>query len=84
MSDRSPDLSVVVFRVAGPAGDSDRRTQALVDDLRDSGEALLSTTVIDGRLALRFAVMSLTTHRATIDATLAAIDARINGARPLF
>ena len=72
-----PDLSIVVFRVAGDDETADRQTQALVGALRRSGAALLSTTVLNGRLALRFAVMALRTHRESIDAAVEAIAAEV-------
>ncbi len=52
-------LNIVCFRLRGF---SDEQTAALVADLQETGEFAPSTTVIDGRLAIRAAIVN---HRTT-------------------
>jgi aromatic-L-amino-acid/L-tryptophan decarboxylase len=65
-------LSVVCFRHAPSAGDSDAHNARIVDIVNESGEAFLSTTKLDGRLAIRLAVGN---ERTTEDDVRAAWDA---------
>jgi glutamate/tyrosine decarboxylase-like PLP-dependent enzyme len=65
-------LSVVCFRyrlAAGPAGDEalDRLNLALVEDLRATGRAVISSTRLHGRVALRFCFVSWRTTGGDVD-----------------
>ena len=55
-------LNIVCFRLRSGADDLDRLNAELVKDLHESGIAVPSTTVIDGRLAIRAAIVN---HRTT-------------------
>ncbi len=63
-------LNIVCFRHRG--GD-DRFNAALVADLQESGIAAPSTTTIDGRLAIRAAIVNHRTEERDIDALVHAI-----------
>ncbi len=59
-------LNIVCFRYR--AGDDAHRVNArIVADLQEAGEVAPSTTVIDGRLAIRAAIVNHRTSRAEID-----------------
>ena len=55
-------LNIVCFRLRYGADDLDRLNAELVKDLHESGIAVPSTTVIDGRRAIRAAIVN---HRTT-------------------
>ena len=60
------ELNIVCFRYR--AGDDAHRVNArIVADLHEAGEVAPSTTVIDGRLAIRAAIVNHRTSRAEID-----------------
>ncbi len=59
-------LNVVCFRVRHP--DADRVNDDIVIDLQESGFAVTSTTRIDGKLAIRAAVVNHRTTERDIDA----------------
>jgi len=60
------ELNIVCFRYR--AGDDAHRVNArIVADLHEAGEVAPSTTVIDGRLAIRAAIVNHRTGRAEID-----------------
>lgn len=67
----SPDLSIVTFR--GPGGD--REQDALLAAVNADGHVRLSSTVIDGRVVLRLAVLSHRTTAAEVDLAVARIRA---------
>jgi len=64
---------VVLNQVLVRFGDSDEHTAAVMQGIRDSGEAWVSGTVWDGRPAMRFSVSNWMTTEADIDRTLAAV-----------
>ncbi len=64
-------LNIVCFRYRG--GDADRLNAKIVADLHESGIAAPSTTIIDGRLAIRAAIVNHRTEPRDIDAMLAAV-----------
>ncbi len=70
----APDLSIFVFRYAPDKGDADAFNQKFSEVLRDSGDIFLSTTVLDGKLMLRFAVLGVATHIDTIDSTIETLE----------
>jgi len=67
-------LNIVCFR--SPEA-SDTATRALVVDLQESGVAAPSTTVIDGRLAIRAAIVNHRTTVADADILVDAVLARL-------
>jgi glutamate/tyrosine decarboxylase-like PLP-dependent enzyme len=68
-----PDLSVVLFRYRPERGDANAFNRALALAVQHDGRVFLSTTTIDGRYWLRFAVLSFRTHREHIDRALAVL-----------
>ncbi len=62
----APDLSIVTFRVRG----DDARQDQVLRAVNDDGRVRLSSTVIDGRVVLRLAVLSHRTTRETVELAL--------------
>jgi glutamate/tyrosine decarboxylase-like PLP-dependent enzyme len=69
-------LNIVCFRVRGGAGDALNRE--IVADVQEAGLAAPSTTMIDGRLAIRAAIVN---HRTRIEDGEALVDAVLQAAR---
>ena len=69
-----PDLSIFVFRYVPEKGDANAFNQKFSDELRKNGEIFLSTTVLDGKLMLRLAVLAIATHIDTIDFTIETLE----------
>lgn len=71
-------LNIVCFRYRG--AEPDRLNADIVADLHESGIVAPSTTTIDGRLAIRAAIVNHRTEKrdidALVDATVAFGDAR--------
>lgn len=61
-----PDLSIVTFRVRG----DDAAQDAVLARVNADGRVRLSSTVIDGRVTLRLAVLSHRTDRAVVELAL--------------
>ena len=70
-------LNIVCFRARGD-GDLDALNRDIVADLQEAGIAAPSTTVIDGRLAIRAAIVN---HRAEAEDADALVDAVLDAAR---
>ena len=64
-------LNIVCFRYR--CADADRVNRELVADLHESGVAVPSTTVLDGRLAIRAALVNHRTCAQDVDALLVAV-----------
>jgi aromatic-L-amino-acid decarboxylase len=64
-------LNIVCFRYR--ADDADRVNAAIVASLHESGIAAPSTTTLDGRLAIRAAIVNHRTGTGDIDALLSAV-----------
>jgi aromatic-L-amino-acid/L-tryptophan decarboxylase len=62
-----PDLSVVAFRCSGGIEDANTRSRALLERINATKRVHLSSTVIDGRLTLRVAILSHRTHLERIE-----------------
>jgi glutamate/tyrosine decarboxylase-like PLP-dependent enzyme len=62
-----PDLSIFAFRFVPAKGDADDFNRRLVDAIRKDGTILLSSTTLNGRYMIRFAILSFRTHLETID-----------------
>ncbi|MGH8248969.1 MAG: pyridoxal phosphate-dependent decarboxylase family protein [Gammaproteobacteria bacterium] len=69
-----PDLSVFAFRYVPKHGDADEFNRRLNEELLRDGTVFLSSTVIDGRYMIRFAVLSFRTHVETIDLAIEIIE----------
>jgi len=71
-----PSLSIVCFRAVPPAGaDADPEAldawnEAIQDRVVEEGTAMISSTRIGGRFALRFCILNHRTTRADVDAVL--------------
>lgn len=64
----SPDLTVVIFRY--PSDEDNRINQQLVEAIHKDGRVFLSSTLINGKVWLRCAVVSHRTHLEEIDLAL--------------
>jgi aromatic-L-amino-acid decarboxylase len=64
-------LGIVTFRLAGPAETADERTAALVPALMADGFAVVTSTQVHGRIALRLCTDNPRTTPDDIDGTLA-------------
>jgi glutamate/tyrosine decarboxylase-like PLP-dependent enzyme len=65
-------LNIVCFRYRA-AADSDRLNGAIVEQLQSSGVAAPSTTIIDGALAIRVAIVNHRTRAKDIDLLIAEV-----------
>lgn len=70
-------LNIVCFRARQGAGDLNQFNRDLVADLQESGIAAPSTTMLDGRLAIRVAVVNHRTRPSDMDILLAALLQRL-------
>jgi aromatic-L-amino-acid/L-tryptophan decarboxylase len=64
-------LNIVCFRYR--ADDADRVNSEIVADIQESGIAAPSTTTLDGRLAIRAAIVNHRTDTSDLDALVAAV-----------
>jgi glutamate/tyrosine decarboxylase-like PLP-dependent enzyme len=69
-----PDLSVVTYRYLPASGDADAFNRRLVAAIHDDGRIFVSSTLIDGHLVLRLAVLHFRTHREHVDLLLELLD----------
>ncbi len=60
-------LNIVCFRYRARSSDAHRVNARIVADLQEAGEVAPSTTVIDGRLAIRAAIVNHRTSQTEID-----------------
>ncbi len=65
-----PDLTVVAFRYNSGSGDADDPTRRLLERINASRRVFLSSTMIEGRFAIRACIVSHRTHRDRIDEAL--------------
>src|SRR5262249_37152697 len=65
------NLNIVCFRYR--AEDADRVNREIVVNLQESGIAAPSTTVLDGRLAIRCAIVNHRTEACNINALVSAV-----------
>ncbi|MBI1732921.1 MAG: aminotransferase class V-fold PLP-dependent enzyme [Gammaproteobacteria bacterium] len=72
-----PDLSVFAFRYVPAHGIADDFNRRLVEAIRRDGTILLSSTTLDGRYMIRFAVLSYRTHLDTIDLAIDVIRRKV-------
>jgi glutamate/tyrosine decarboxylase-like PLP-dependent enzyme len=64
-------LNIVCFRYR--AGEADRVNSEIVADIHESGIAAPSTTTLDGKLAIRAAIVNHRTDTNDLDALVAAV-----------
>ncbi len=69
-------LNIVCFRYR--ARDSDRVNSEIVIVIQESGIAVPSTTIVEGRLAIRAAIVNHRTRRSDLDSLIAAV-VRVGG-----
>ncbi len=65
-----PQLSVVTYRWVPEFGDANAFNRALAEETHRDGRVFLSSTTIDGTVALRMAALAFRTHLDTIDLAL--------------
>jgi len=63
-------LNIVCFRLIREGADLDALNAELVKDLHEAAIAVPSTTILDGRLAIRAAIVNHRTTRADVDAMI--------------
>jgi aromatic-L-amino-acid/L-tryptophan decarboxylase len=64
-------LGIVTFRLAGPAESADERTAALVPALMADGFAVITSTQVGGRIALRLCTDNPRSTAEDVETTLA-------------
>lgn len=62
-----PDLSVGIFRYRSEDGNHNAANQKLIDLIHEDGRVFLSSTLINGEVWIRVAVLSFRTHLSTVD-----------------
>ncbi len=80
-------LNVVCFRVTSPGLDDaalDELNAAVAIGVQESGDAVLSTTLVGGRRALRACLTNHRTTEADLDVVLAAVAAAARDARAVI
>ena len=66
-------LNIVCFRLVNGSNDLDRFNREIVADVQEAGLAAPSTTVIDGKLAIRAAIVNHRTNPEDVDAMVDAV-----------
>jgi glutamate/tyrosine decarboxylase-like PLP-dependent enzyme len=67
------NLNIVCFRYCGAAADLDRLNVDIVADIQEAGLAAPSTTVIDGKLVIRAAMVNHRIRASDVDALVDAV-----------
>jgi aromatic-L-amino-acid decarboxylase len=65
-----PELSVVTYRYLPETGDADDFNRRLLQAVHADGRSFISSTVLDGRFTLRFAVLHFRSHLEQVDLLL--------------
>ena len=73
-----PDLSVVTFRCIPRRGNPDDFNRLLVREIQHDGRVFLSSTLLEGRVTLRLAVLAFRTHLDTVDLALQILREKVN------
>lgn len=76
-----PELSVVTFRYTPESGEANEFNKRLIHEIQMDGRVFLSSTVLDGRVTLRFAALSFRTHQDTVDRVLEILREKISWVR---
>jgi aromatic-L-amino-acid decarboxylase len=66
-------LCLAVHCVEGDLDAANRRTDALIEAVNATGDALLNRSVLDGRVVLRFSIGAARTRRADVEGSWALI-----------
>ena len=74
-----PDLSVVTYRWIPKTGDPDDFNKRLAEEVVKDGRVFISSTVLDGKVTLRLAILSFRTHLKTIRLTLEILKEKVEG-----
>lgn len=65
-----PELSIAIFRYIPDQNDANAFNLELIEKFKRDGRVFLSSTTIDSKVWLRFAVLSFRTHLAQVDLAL--------------
>ena len=65
-----PDLSVAIYRYLPRRGDPDAFNRRLAEEIQKDGRVFITSTVVDGALVLRAAIVSFRTHLEEVDLTI--------------
>lgn len=77
-----PDLSIFIFRPRAPRGaDANALSGRLERLIQEDGRISISSTTLEGSRWLRFAVLSMRTHRASVDDALEVIRQKLQAVR---
>jgi glutamate/tyrosine decarboxylase-like PLP-dependent enzyme len=68
-----PDLSIYTFRFTPPEGNTNEFNNRFATALRDHGRVYLSSTVLDGDVWMRMAILNYHSHLVHVDDAIAAI-----------
>jgi glutamate/tyrosine decarboxylase-like PLP-dependent enzyme len=66
----SPDLSIVLFWYEPAKGDANEFNKKILDTIQNEGSIYISSTMLENRFLLRFAVLSFRTHIEQVDSFL--------------
>ena len=72
-----PDLSIIIFRYLPPRGDANEFNKQLLEEIRRDGRIFLSSTTIQEKYLLRFAVLSYNTHIDDVDMAIELIQQKV-------
>lgn len=72
-----PDLSVVIFRYVPESGDTDDYNERLIRAIHHDGRVFISSTILDGRFTLRFAVGASRSHLDDVDLFLDVLRSKV-------
>jgi aromatic-L-amino-acid decarboxylase len=74
----APQLSIIVFRYESENKELNAEiNQTLIDEITAEGEFYISTTELNGRAALRLAILTTRTNRESIDNFIAMLEKKI-------
>lgn len=77
----APELSVLYFRALPTSGDSDEFQHRLERAIQDDGRIALSSSTVDGKRVMRFAILSPHTHLEDVDLALGVLEGIIRKLR---
>lgn len=75
-----PDLSIVIFRFIPEVGDPNAFNKELISKIHQDGRIFISSTNLDGKFMLRFAVLSFRSHLRETDLLLKILGGFVSGA----
>jgi aromatic-L-amino-acid/L-tryptophan decarboxylase len=75
----APHLSIVVFRYENENEELNAKiNQTLIDEITAEGEFYISTTELNGKAALRLAILTTRTNRESVDNFITMLEIKIN------